>query len=124
MNVSNNFSEFKSFSKPQIKQAPVAKAPEVVTAPQQEKKDILDIFSEKVVNKDDINDMVQAPRAIFKGYLCFTAGSSLTLISSLLKNKKLNKGLTIAGSLLSIYGTYNFVKPFLVKDKNLTNNQK
>ena len=36
------------------------------------------------------------------------------------KNDKAKKGLSIAGSLISILGTFNFVKPFLIKDKNLT----
>ncbi len=88
------------------------------------KPDILDIFSEKVVNKKDIDDMVTTPRAIFKGYLCFTAGTTLNAIASLLKDNKFSKGLKIAGSIISIYGTYNFVKPYLIRDKNLTKTKK
>lgn len=88
------------------------------------KKDILDIFSEKVVNKNDINDMVQVPRTIFKGYLCFTAGTAINAISSAFKTPKIKNPLAVIGSLISIYGTYNFVKPFLVKteqkEENLT----
>ncbi len=89
-----------------------------------EKKDILDKFSEKVVNKKDINDTVTVPRAIFKGYLCFTAGTALNAIAGMLKKEnKVTKGLAIGGSLMSIYGTFNFVKPFLIKEKDLTKDE-
>ena len=88
------------------------------------KPDILDILSEKVVNKKDLNDMVTTPRAIFKGYLCFTAGTAINAITSLLNDNKFSKGLKIAGSLISIYGTYNFVKPYLIRNKNLTKTEK
>lgn len=84
------------------------------------KPDILDIFSEKVVNKRDLSDMVSVPRTIFKGYLCFTAGTTVNAIAGMMKQGALSKGLNILGSLISIYGTFNFVKPFLIKDKNLT----
>ena len=84
------------------------------------KPDLLDIASEKIINKRDITDTVTMPRAIFKGYLCFTAGTSINAIAGMLKNDKAKKGLGIAGSLISILGTFNFVKPFLIKDKNLT----
>ena len=84
------------------------------------KPDLLDIASEKIVNKRDITDTVTMPRAIFKGYLCFTAGTAINAIAGMLKNDKAKKGLSIAGSLISILGTFNFVKPFLIKDKNLT----
>lgn len=87
------------------------------------KPDVLDILSEKVVNKNDLNDMVTTPRAIFKGYLCFTTGTTINAISALIKNDKVKKGLAIAGSLISIYGTYNFVKPYLIKG-DLTKSEK
>lgn len=84
------------------------------------KPDVLDVLSEKVVNRRDITDTVTVPRAIFKGYLCFTAGTAINAIAGMLKQGKFSKGLGIAGSLISIYGTFNFVKSFLIKDKNLT----
>lgn len=89
---------------------PVQKTPEY-------KPDILDILSEKVVNRRDITDTVTIPRAIFKGYLCFTVGTAINAIAGMLQQGKLTKGMNIAGSLISIYGTYNFVKSFLVKEK-------
>ncbi len=118
MNVINNYNDIRTnISTP-------LKAEKISLTNKESKKDILDIFSEKVVNKKDINDMVEAPRSIFKGYLCFTTGSSLTLIGSLIKNKSINKITTILGALISIYGTFNFVKPFLIKNKDLTKPEK
>lgn len=88
------------------------------------KPDLLDIASEKIINKRDITDTVTMPRAIFKGYLCFTAGTAINAIAGMLKNDKAKKGLGIAGSLISILGTFNFVKPFLIKEKKLTETEK
>lgn len=88
------------------------------------KPDVIDILSEKVVNKNDLNDMVTTPRAIFKGYLFFTAGTAINTIASFIKNKKVANPLTILGCLSSIFGTYNFVKPYLIKDCKLTKNEK
>ncbi len=88
------------------------------------KPDILDIFCEKVVNKRDIKDTVTMPRAIFKGYLCFTAGTAINAIAGMLKNVKVKNVMGIIGSVIAIYGTFNFVKPFLIREKNLTNNEK
>ncbi len=81
------------------------------------KPDILDICSEKIIKNRDITDTVTMPRAIFKGYLCFTAGTAINSIAGMLKHEKAKKGLSIAGSLISILGTFNFVKPFLIKEK-------
>lgn len=89
---------------------PVQKTPEY-------KPDVLDILSEKVVNRRDITDTVTIPRAIFKGYLCFTVGTAINAIAGMLNQGRITKGMNIAGSLISIYGTYNFVKGFLVKEK-------
>lgn len=90
----------------------------------QNKGDIFDVFAKKVVNQRDLDDMVTTPRCIFKGYLCFTAGAMLGTIGNLVKNDKVSKATGIASSILSIYGTYNFVKPYLVKKEKLTNEQK
>ena len=98
------------------------KISESKTIPKQQKNieykpDVLDIFADKVVNKRDLSDMVATPRSIFKGYLCFTVGTAINSIASLLKKGKVSKGLSIFGSLISIYGTFNFVKPYLFKNK-------
>ncbi len=91
---------------------------------QNEKQDIIDFLSEKVINKNDINDTVTMPRTIFKGYLCFTTGTLMNGIAQMLKNTKIKTGLMIAGSIASIYGTFNFVKPYLFKENNLTKKEK
>ena len=82
----------------------------------QYKEDIMDVFAKKVVNQNDLNDMVTVPRTIFKGYLCFTVGTAINAIGAMFKNPVITKPLAIFGSLVSIYGTYNFVKPFLIRE--------
>ena len=89
------------------------KAP-VVTM--ENKPDIIDFISKKVINPKDVNDTVTMPRAIFKGYMCFTAGTAINAIGGMLKNDVAKKFLGIAGTLISIVGTFNFVKPFLYKE--------
>ena len=88
------------------------------------KPDVIDKISEKVVNKRDLNDMVSVPRSIFKGYMFFTFGTAVNAIGGLIKKDKITKGFAIAGSILSIIGTYNFVKPFLIREKELTKPEK
>lgn len=88
------------------------------------KPDVLDFLSEKVVNKNDLNDMVTTPRAIFKGYLCFTAGTTVNAIAGFIKHEKISNALKVLGSIVSVYGTYNFVKPYLIRNKELTKSEK
>ena len=118
MNILNNYTGIYK-TQPSIKREPNQNP-----IPKQEtKKDILNIFSEKVVNQNDIKDMVKVPRSIFKGYLCFTTGTAINGITSFMKKSKITKALQIAGGLISIYGTYNFVKPFLIREKEAQPNQ-
>ncbi len=121
MNIFDNFTQITTNN---INKKTEIKKTEKVVTQQEYKADILDILSEKVVNKNDLNDMVTTPRAIFKGYLCFTAGTTINAIASLLKDNKFTKGLKIAASVISIYGTYNFVKPYLIRNKDLTKTPK
>ncbi len=88
------------------------------------KPDVFEVLSKKVVNKKDLNDMVTIPRNIFKGYLCFTVGTAVNAIASLIKNERARKIMTILGSLASIYGTFNFVKPYLIRNNQLTKTEK
>lgn len=118
MNILNNIQTTNSVH-PQVN--------ELVNKPQaqvQYKPDIMDVFSKKVVNQNDLNDMVTTPRAIFKGYLCFTAGTTINAIAGMVKNNKFANGLRILGSLMSIYGTFNFVKPYLIRNEKLTKDEK
>ncbi len=82
---------------------------------------IIDTISQKVVNQNDINDSVQVPRSIFKGYLFFFVGTSIGAINGLLKGantlSKITKGaLTAATAVITAVGTFEFVKPYLVKN--------
>lgn len=85
------------------------------------KPDFLDKLSENVVNKRDLNDMVTVPRSVFKGYLCFVLGTTVNSLANIIfkspKTLKAAKAFNVLGSLISFYGTFNFVKPFLIKDK-------
>lgn len=76
-----------------------------------------DKFYTHTKNASDMNDTVVVPRTIFKGYLGFMAGTTLTALGALAKNKKwLSYPLNIAGILTCLYGTWAFVRPFVVKD--------
>ena len=84
---------------------------------QEKKSDFLSKFHENARNQADMTDTVVVPRTIFKGYLGFMAGTTLTSIGALLKNHpKTSKTLNIAGLLTCLYGTYSFVRPFIIKD--------
>ena len=84
---------------------------------QEKKSDFLSSFHEKARNRADMTDTVVVPRTIFKGYLGFMAGTTLTSIGALLKaHKKTSTALNIAGVLTCLYGTYSFVRPFIIKD--------
>ena len=97
--------------------APATTQAQAPVKPVESKPDIIDFISKKAINPKDVNDTVTMPRAIFKGYLCFTAGTAINAIAGMLKNANAKKALGIAGSLISILGTFNFVKPFLHKEE-------
>ena len=83
----------------------------------EKKSDFLSKFHENARNKADMTDTVVVPRTIFKGYLGFMAGTTLTSIGALLKNHpKTSKAFNITGLLTCLYGTYSFVRPFIIKD--------
>lgn len=79
--------------------------------------DFLKIFHDKVKNSADMTDSILVPRTIFKGYLGIMTGTTLLTLSSLSgKHHKISKPLGILGALTSLYGTWAFVRPFIVKD--------
>lgn len=83
---------------------------------QQKERSFLDKFQTKVRNSADMNDTLVVPRTIFKGYLGIMTGTTLLTLGSLLSNrKKLSKTLSIAGALTSFYGTWAFVRPYIIK---------
>jgi len=81
------------------------------------KSDFLSKFHEKTKNSADMTDTIVVPRTIFKGYLGIMGGTTLITLGGLLnKHTKTSKILNIAGLLTSMYGTYAFVRPFIIKD--------
>ena len=87
------------------------------SAKNKKKKDFLSQFHDKAKNYADMTDTVVVPRTIFKGYLGIMVGTTLVTLGSLsVKHPKLSKFLSVAGLLSSIYGTYSFVRPYIIKD--------
>lgn len=79
------------------------------------KKDFLSKFETNIINSADLNDTVQVPRTIFKGYLAFMAGSALSALTLITKGT-LKNILSIVSVGLLIVGTFNFVKPYIIKN--------
>ena len=83
----------------------------------QENLKFTDKFYAYTKNQGDMNDTVVVPRTIFKGYLAFMAGTTFTSLAGLARKQKwLNTSLNIAGIATCLYGTWAFVRPFVVKD--------
>ena len=87
--------------------------------PEKEDKRILSNIDKYVKNSADMNDTITVPRTIFKGYLGVMAGTTLLTLGGLMKNPKnsFSAVLKTLGTIVSLYGTYAFVRPFLIKDK-------
>lgn len=77
----------------------------------------LDKIHENTKNSADMTDTIVVPRTIFKGYLGIMAGTTILTLGSLVYNHpKIFKTVTAAGLLTSLYGTWAFVRPFVIKD--------
>ena len=77
----------------------------------------LDKIHEKTKNSADMTDTIVVPRTIFKGYLGIMTGTTILTLGSLVYNHpKIFKTVTAAGLLTSLYGTWAFVRPFVLKD--------
>ena len=66
-----------------------------------------------------MNDTIIVPRTIFKGYLGIMTGTTLVTLGGLInktKNPKTFKGTMAAGLIASMYGTWAFVRPFIIRD--------
>lgn len=85
---------------------------------EQGKNSFLDKIHEHTKNASDMTDTVVVPRTIFKGYLGIMAGTTMATLGSLASAKlpKIGKTLSVAGLLTSMYGTWAFVRPFILKD--------
>lgn len=82
-------------------------------------KSFLDRLHTYSKNSADMNDTIIVPRTIFKGYLGIMTGTTLVTLGGLVNKKKspnLFKGTMAAGLLASMYGTWAFVRPFIIRD--------
>ena len=86
--------------------------------PAQKHQSFLDKFYTAAKNSADMTDTIVVPRTIFKGYLGIMTGTTLLTVGGLLAQKmeKTSKVLSIAALATSLYGTYAFVRPFIIKD--------
>lgn len=86
----------------------------------QQKRSFLDKIHDYTRNSADMTDTIVVSRTIFKGYLGIMTGTTLVTLGSLMTSKqpKTGKFLSVAGLLTSLYGTYAFVRPFILKDAN------
>lgn len=84
----------------------------------QRKNDFLQNFHTKVKNSADMTDTIVVPRTIFKGYLGIMTGTTLATLGTLVNKKlpKVSKTLSVSGLLLSLYGTFSFVRPYVIKN--------
>jgi len=81
-----------------------------------QKHDMLNLFYEKALNQADMTDTLLVPRTIFKGYLGIMTGTTLITLGGVLKRfSRLSKTLTFTGLLASLYGTYAFVRPYILR---------
>ena len=89
-----------------------------ITTPQPKKQSFLDKLHTYSKNSADMNDTVIVPRTISKGYLGVMLGTTLVTLAGVFnKHPKTNKTLMTTGLLASLYGTWAFVRPFIIKDK-------
>ena len=82
-----------------------------------QKHSFLDEIHERTKNSSDMTDTIVVPRTIFKGYLGIMTGTTLVTLGGLItKHAKTKAALMTAGLLTSLYGTWAFVRPFILKD--------
>ena len=78
---------------------------------------LLENFYNRTRNQADMTDAIMVPRTIFKGYLGIMIGTTLVTLGAIANKKPiLSKTLSISGLLTSLYGTWAFVRPFIIKD--------
>ena len=87
---------------------------------QNKKPKLTDNFQTKIKNSADMNDCISVPRTIFKGYLGIMAGTSLMTAATLFKPSKARATASAAGIATSLYGTWAFVRPYILEDSALT----
>lgn len=78
---------------------------------------ILDKIHQYTKNTSDMTDTIVVPRTIFKGYLGIMTGTTLITAGIAVQNHiKLSRFFSLAGLIASFYGTWAFVRPFVIKD--------
>lgn len=83
------------------------------------RKSFLDNLHSHVKNSADMTDTILVSRTIFKGYLGIMTGTTLVTLAGLVnkaKHPKVFKGVMGTGLIASLYGTWAFVRPFVLKD--------
>jgi hypothetical protein len=80
-----------------------------------EKKHLTDNFQTKLRNSSDMSDCITVPRTIFKGYLGIMAGTTLATLSTFMKPSKIKSAIGLTGLATSLYGTWAFVRPYILK---------
>lgn len=83
------------------------------------KESFIDKIHKSTKNSADMTDTVVVPRTIFKGYLGVMTGTTIVTLGGLIdkaKYPKLFKSAMGLGFLTSLYGTWAFVRPFVIKD--------
>lgn len=85
---------------------------------EKKKSGLLEKFHQNTKNQADMTDTIVVPRTIFKGYLGIMTGTTLITLGSILSKKfaKASKALSVAGLGISFFGTYAFVRPYVIKD--------
>ena len=96
---------------------PIQPISQTLNTTQNNKPSILDKIPNYVKNSADMTDSIVVPRTIFKGYLGIMTGTTLLTLGSLIKKPQiLSKTLSISGVLASMYGTFAFVRPYIIRD--------
>ncbi len=82
-----------------------------------QKREFIDVITDKIKNPRDVDDCVAVPRGIFKAYILLMSASSLMLISSAMPKtlKKTKMILNIGSAVLSATSAVFFAKPFALK---------
>ena len=96
-----------------------ANHPSFANNEQGKKSSWLDRINTYSKNSADMNDTIVVPRTIFKGYLGIMLGTTLVTLGGLINKSthpKAFKSTMAAGLISSLYGTWAFVRPFIVKD--------
>ncbi len=84
------------------------------------KREIIDVITDAVMNPRDVNDCVAVPRGIFKAYMLIMAGSALLALSNLIPAQKIagkvcKVSMITAGWILNTLSALFFAKPFAFK---------